>query len=272
MAPLAVPAFVNSFGWVSLTSRVEGFGGALLVVTLSYYPLVYLPVAAALRGLDPALEETALSLGHGPWRTFPRVTLPQLRPAMYGGALLVGLHLLAEFGALQLLRFDTFTTAIYDQYRSSFNGPAATMLASVLVLCCLVLLLLEMRVRGHHRYARVGGGVARSLPRRRLGLLAPSRCWLRLTLLVGLALGVPMGSLVALAGRRHLHRVPGRRAGQHHPEHRRPRAGRRGADARAGPAGRVARRSATAAGSPPSPSAAPTSATPCPASSSPSRW
>lgn len=195
VAPLAVPAFVNSFGWVSLTSRVEGFGGALLIVTLSYYPLVYLPVAAALRGLDPALEETALSLGHGPWRTFTRVTLPQLRPAMYGGALLVGLHLLAEFGALQLLRFDTFTTAIYDQYRSSFNGPAATMLASVLVLCCLVLLLLEMRVRGHHRYARVGGGVARSLPRRPLGLSAVP-VLAALVLLVGLALGVPMGSLV----------------------------------------------------------------------------
>jgi len=194
VAPLAVPAFVNSFGWVSLTSRVEGFGGALLVVTLSYYPLVYLPVAAALRGLDPALEETALSLGHGPWRTFARVTLPQLRPAMYGGALLVGLHLLAEFGALQLLRYDTFTTAIYDQYRSSFNGPAATMLASVLVLCCLLLLLLEIRVRGHHRYARVGGGVARSLPRRRLGRsFVPVLAGL--TLLVGLALGVPMGSL-----------------------------------------------------------------------------
>ena len=176
VAPLAVPAFVNSFGWVSLTSRVEGFGGALLIVTLSYYPLVYLPVAAALRGLDPALEETALSLGHGPWRTFARVTLPQLRPAMYGGALLVGLHLLAEFGALQLLRYATFTTAIYDQYRSTFNGPAATMLASVLVLCCLLLLLARLRVRGHHRYARVGGGAARAA--RGDGSAARScRCW-----------------------------------------------------------------------------------------------
>ena len=62
------------------------------------------------------------------------------------------LHLLAEFGALQMLRFPTFTTAIYDQYRSSFNGPAANMLASVLVLCCLLLLLAELRLRGHQRY------------------------------------------------------------------------------------------------------------------------
>ena len=72
-------------------------------------------------------------------RTFRTVVLPQLRPALLGGALLVGLHLLAEFGALSLLRFPTFTTAIYDQYGSTFNGAAATAMAVVLVLlawCC----------------------------------------------------------------------------------------------------------------------------------------
>jgi iron(III) transport system permease protein len=194
-APLAVPAFVNSFGWVSLTPKVEGYAGALVIVTMSYYPLVYLPVAAMLRGLDPALEETAYSLGLGPWRTFTRVVLPQLRPGMLGGALLVGIHLLAEFGALQMLRFPTFTTAIYDQYRSSFNGPAANMIASVLVLCCLLLLLGELRLRGHHRYARLGQGAARPAGRRPLGRLTPVAL-LGLALLVVLALGVPIGSLV----------------------------------------------------------------------------
>lgn len=194
-APLAVPAFVNSFGWVSLTPRVEGFAGAVLIVTLSYYPLVYLPVAATLRGLDPALEETAYALGQDPWRTFARVVVPQLRPALLGGALLVSLHLLAEFGALQMLRFPTFTTAIYDQYRSSFNGPAANMIASVLVLCCLVLLVAELHLRGRHRYARVGAGAARRSPRRQLKRLTlPVLC--AVTTLVVLAVGVPIGGLV----------------------------------------------------------------------------
>ncbi len=194
-APLAVPAFVNSFGWVSLTPKVEGFAGALLIVTLSYYPLVYLPVAAMLRGLDPALEETAQSLGVSTWATFFRVVLPQLRPALLGGGLLVGIHLLAEFGALQMLRFPTFTTAIYDQYRSSFNGPAANMIAGVLVLCCLLLLLAELRLRGHHRYSRLGSGAARPATRRRLGRwTAPALA--ALAGLVALALGVPLGSLV----------------------------------------------------------------------------
>jgi iron(III) transport system permease protein len=195
VAPLAVPAFVNSFGWVSLTARVEGYAGAVLIVSLSYYPLVYLPVAAILRGLDPALEETAAALGFGPVRTFARVVLPQLRPALLGGTLIVALHVLAEFGALQLLRFPTFTTAIYDLYRSSFIGPAANMLAAVLLLCCLLLLTLELRLRGHQRYSRLGRGTARTAPRRRLGL-ATVPSLVAVGGLATLALGVPLGSLV----------------------------------------------------------------------------
>jgi iron(III) transport system permease protein len=194
-APLAVPAFVNSYGWVSLTPKVAGFDGALLVVTLSYYPLVYLPVAAALRGLNPALEETSSSLGRGSLSTFLRVVLPQLRPALLGGSLLVGLHLLAEFGALQMLRFPTFTTAIYDQYKSTFNGPAASALATVLVLGCLLLLLAELRLRGTRRYARVGSGAVRPPTPARLGR-ASGPVALAAVALVVLALGVPIGSLI----------------------------------------------------------------------------
>ena len=195
VAPLAVPAFVNGYAWVSLDRSINGFGGAWLVVTLSYYPLVYLPVVAALRGLDPALEEASWSLGHTRWQTFARVVLPQLRPALLGGVLLVGLHLLSEFGALALLRFPTFTTAIYDQYGSTFNGSAATAMAAVLVLLCLFLLLGELRLRGTRRYARVGQGAARlSEP-----LALRSLRW-PLLLLVGalvvLALGVPTYALL----------------------------------------------------------------------------
>ena len=62
-APLAVPAFVNGYGWVSTTHAVQSYWGAVLVVSLSYYPLVYLPTVAALRRLDPSLEEVSTSLG-----------------------------------------------------------------------------------------------------------------------------------------------------------------------------------------------------------------
>ena len=73
-----------------------------------------------------------------------------MRLAVAGGALLVGLHLLAEYGAFAMIRFDTFTTAIMVQYQSTFNGAAGTMLVSVLVGLCLVMLVLEVRVRARH--------------------------------------------------------------------------------------------------------------------------
>lgn len=195
VAPLAVPAFVNGYAWVSLSPSVNGFGGAWLVITLSYYPLVYLPAVAALRGLDPALEEAAWSLGHSRARTLRTVVLPQLRPAVLGGVLLVGLHLLAEFGALALLRFPTFTTAIYDQYGSTFNGQAATAMAGVLVLLCLLLLVADLRLRGHRHYARVGQGAARRTVPSDLGAWRLPAL-LAVTVVVALALAVPAYSLL----------------------------------------------------------------------------
>jgi iron(III) transport system permease protein len=195
VAPLAIPAFVNSYSWSSLFSGVHGYTGALLVVTLSYYPLVYLPVVAVLRGLDPALEDASHSLGHSRATSFLRVVLPQLRPAVLGGGLLVSLHLLAEFGALQMLQFPTFTTAIYDQYSSTFNGAAANMLASVLVLGCVLILVAELRLRGHRRYARVSSGAARPSEPVRLGAVRTPVALL-LGGLVALAVGLPAYSLV----------------------------------------------------------------------------
>ena len=148
---------------------LAGLGAGVLIATLSYFPLVYIPVAATLGRLDPAIEQSAASLGLGPWAVFFRVVLPQLRIAMAGGSLLVALHLLSEYGAFAMIRFDTFTTAIMVQFQSTFNGAAGNMLASVLVLLCLLLLLVEAKVRGNARYARVGFGAQGLAIRLRLG-------------------------------------------------------------------------------------------------------
>lgn len=194
-APLAVPAFVNGVGWISVTRAVEGFAGATLVVTLSYFPFIYLPVCAALHGVDPAHEEIAATAGLGRVETFFRVVLPQLRPAILGGSLLVALHLFSEFGALKTLRFPTFTTAIYDQFNTTFNGPAAHLSASVLVLLCLVVLVLELRLRGRRRYARTSSGTPREPRRAQLGRMRLPALAVPGTIVL-LALGVPGWSLV----------------------------------------------------------------------------
>lgn len=195
VAPLSVPAFVASYAWATVWPSISGLSGAALVATLSYYPFVYLPVLGTLRRLDPDLEESAAALGLTPLRTYARAVLPQLRLPVLAGALLVTLHLLAEYGAFAFVRFDTFTTAIYDQYKSTFAGPAASVLAGVLVLLSLVVLGAEAAVRGRRRHVRLGGGTSR--PPRRLALGR----WtlpliLAVTALFAASLGVPAFALV----------------------------------------------------------------------------
>ena len=193
--PLAIPPFVTSYAWVSLSNGLQDFDGALLVVTSAYYPLVYLPVAAALRGMDPALEETARALGCSPARCFLRVVLPQLRPSLLGGMLLVALNVLVEFGAFSLLRYRTSTTEIYAEYRTGFAGPGAALLAAVLVLACLLLLAGEAMLRGRTRYARVGRFTRRPATLLRLGwTMLPVLGGL--SLLVALTIGVPVGMVL----------------------------------------------------------------------------
>jgi iron(III) transport system permease protein len=192
--PFAVPAFVSSFTWVSLSAQFEGLAGAILVMTLSKYPLIFLPVAATLRNLDPSLEESARTLGHNRWGVFFRVTLPLLWPSLLAGSLLIALHMLVEFGALSIIGLQTFTTAIYQQFELEFSNANAAMLSAVLLVLCLALLWLELRVRGKGRHVRTGQGAARQAGQVRLGP------WMLLGQLYCLALavigsGIPLGML-----------------------------------------------------------------------------
>ncbi len=195
VAPLAIPAFVHSYGWVNVIPTLHGLPAAVLVSVLAYFPFIYLPVAAQLRRLDPAVEDAAASLGKTPWQVFFRVVLPQLRLAILAGALLVGLHLLAEYGLYAMIRFDTFSTAIVDVFQSAYNSPAANMMGGVLVLCCLVLLSLDAWLRGGERYARVGPGAQRPPTRQRLGTLTALALLLPLVTAI-LSLGVPLATVL----------------------------------------------------------------------------
>ena len=194
VVPLAIPDFVVSFGWNSLWTWVQGFRGAVIVMTLAVYPLVYLPVAASLRGADPGQEEVARSLGSSRVRTFVRITLGQAKGAILGGCLLVALVLLAEYGAFEILGYQTFTTEIFSEFHS-YSFTVSCALSLVLVLFSLVVLAGEGLLRGRGRVARSGPMVQRISPPLQLGWTR----WPVLALfaaLVLLALGVPVASAV----------------------------------------------------------------------------
>ena len=140
--------------------EIYGFPGAMLTLVLLSYPYVLLSVRGSLWGLDPSLEETSRGLGYSSWTTFRKVILPQLRPSIVAGALLVALYTLSDFGAVSLLRFESFTYVIYLQY----DGGARTLAAAsslVLVVLALGILLLEARTRGRSSYYRSTVGTTR---------------------------------------------------------------------------------------------------------------
>jgi iron(III) transport system permease protein len=217
--PLVIPSYVSAYTLVAALGpkgllqgalagplgiqrlpEIYGFGGATLALTLCAYPYLLLSVRAALRGLDPACEEAARGLGSGAWRVFFGVTLPQLRPALGAGALLVALYVLSDFGAVALLQYDTFTRAIYVQYQASFDRTLAAALALVLVALTAVIMLAEAHTRGRARYARGGVGVARRARRVALGRWRWPALLLH-ALTVALGLGLPVGVLLSWLAR-----------------------------------------------------------------------
>ena len=164
--PLVIPTYVGAFTLVGAFARgglIEewlgivppspyGYGGAAIALTLFSFPYVLLTVQASLRGLDPSQEEASRLLGHGPVRTFLKVTVPQLRASIAAGGLLVTLYVFSDFGAVSILRYSTFTRGLYLQYRSAFDRAPAALLGLLLVALTIVVIVAEARVardRGH---------------------------------------------------------------------------------------------------------------------------
>lgn len=211
--PLVIPSFVGAFLYASALGPrgmlqglleaafgvqrlpdIYGLTGATLVLTLLSYPYLFLTVRGAIANLDPATDESARSLGHGAWSAFFRVTLPQLKPSIAAGSLLVALYTLSDFGAVSLMRYNTFTFTIYQQYESSIDRSIAAVLSLVLVAMAVVILMAEGYTRGRQRYYRSGAGAAREPAVAKLGRWR----WLAMASFGGvlaLALALPTGML-----------------------------------------------------------------------------
>jgi iron(III) transport system permease protein len=188
--PVAIPDDVVGYAWHSFDPAMSGLMAATLVMTLGTYPLVYLPVAAALRRSDPAMQDTAHSLGVGSLATFVRVTLPLIRTAVVGGCVLVALTTIAEYGTFEIVRYQTFTTEIFTEFQ--LDSRAAAALSVPLV--CLALLVLAVDGIVPSR-ASTRGAPPRSAARARLGWVAIPTI-LGLVALVALAIGFPLGTVV----------------------------------------------------------------------------
>lgn len=153
-----IPEFLEGlFGQpVSLPSPL-GFTGAALMLTLFLYPYVYLLSGAAFRSLHAALDEASHLFGRNNWQTLWKVTLPALRPGLTAGALLVTLDILAEYGTVALLRYETFSSAIFVQLSGRYDRSAASILSGVLVIIAIIALWGELRMEGRAKYTQLDG-------------------------------------------------------------------------------------------------------------------
>ena len=207
--PLVLPSYVGAFALLAALGpngmlqtalsplgitrlpSIYGLPGAWLALTLFTYPYVQLSVRAGLRGLDPAIEDAARSLGLTQTQVFYQIVLPHLRPAMGAGALLAALYTLSDFGAVSLLQYNVFTREIYVQYSATLDRGAAAILALKLVALTGMIILAEHWTRAHRPHYRAGTGTARHHKTVTLGVWKmPALALCTLITLIGL--GIPI--------------------------------------------------------------------------------
>ena len=133
VVPLALPAYVTAFVFIGLLDftgpvqtalrqwlgperawfpPIRSTGGVILVMTLAFYPYVYLLARNAFLTQGVRAVEVAQVLGHSRWSGFFRAAVPLARPWIFGGLLLVLMETLADFGTVSAFNYDTFTPSI----------------------------------------------------------------------------------------------------------------------------------------------------------------
>jgi iron(III) transport system permease protein len=177
LLPLAMPTYVLAFVFLGLLDftgpvqtllrswypasrvwfpNVRSAGGIIIVMSMALYPYVYLLARGAFKTQGKRAMEAAQSLGWSRTSAFFKVALPMARPWIAGGLLLVLMEALADFGAVSIFNFDTFTTAIYKAWFGFFSLPAAAQLSSILVLIVFIVIAIEQKARKKMQFAQSG--------------------------------------------------------------------------------------------------------------------
>ena len=162
MLPLAMPAYVlafvtvgivdfsgplqtalREFGFTTAIPSVRNVWGAGLVLSLAFYPYVYLLARQAFLSQGRRAIEAGQMLGLTRSKVFFRLALPQALPWVIGGLLLASMETLADFGAVSVFNVDTFTTAIYKAWFGFFSLTTAAQLAALLIGVVFIVVLFE---------------------------------------------------------------------------------------------------------------------------------
>ena len=163
--PLAIPSYVFTYTWKALVPSLNGIWAATFILVLTTMPYMILAVTISFQRIDSGLIEVARSLGLTKPAVFMRVILPQVRRSISAGALLSGLYVLSDFGAVSLLNVETLTVSIQNLYKSSYDRSAASIIALLLFLAAALFVSLESVLKGRDVESRGAEGFQQPIRR-----------------------------------------------------------------------------------------------------------
>jgi iron(III) transport system permease protein len=177
MLPLAMPTYVLAFVFIGLLDfsgpvqtmlraqfdsstkwfpDIRSAGGVILVMSLALYPYVYLLARNAFQSQGKRILEASQALGQSRTNAFFKAALPMARPWIASGLMLVLMETLADFGAVSIFNYDTFTTGIYKAWFGFFSLSAAAQLSSILLIFVILLVVFEQQMRARMQFHQVG--------------------------------------------------------------------------------------------------------------------
>lgn len=154
-APLAVPAYIAAYAYGDFFGPfgagaggppidIKSFWGAVLVLTMTLYPYVYLAARAAFEARSGAYLEAARLAGRSPLRAGVSLIAPSAAPAIVGASLLVMMETAADFGVADHFGVPTLSVGVYRTWNAFGDLTAAAQLASLLVLIAIILVTLDV--------------------------------------------------------------------------------------------------------------------------------
>ncbi len=162
--PFTVPAYLAAYAYVDVLP-VRNLPMAILVLASALAPYTYLACMASLRRQSPHLVDAARTLGLSAPRAFLRLGVALLRPAIAGGALLIALEVLNDFGAVDHFALDTMATGLFRVWFGYGDRGLASQFAFVFLVLVIATVAAERGLRGRARYwpLRATGRVPRRL-------------------------------------------------------------------------------------------------------------
>lgn len=185
------------FGYTGWLDASSGWGFAF-VLALAVQPLVAILMSQALRQVDPDLEESSLTLGIGPWRTFWRVTFQLSMYAGASGLLITFLYVISDYGAAVLLGQPTYVVTLADGLVSRQLGVDLMIQAMPLLVLALFIALLQ---RGFWTYeVPVAERDEQRATRHQLGIFGTLIGWGWMAFLFGISVFGPLAAFWHGAG------------------------------------------------------------------------